>query len=156
MKKIFKKNGLVVLDFDHEFYPKDACKGALEVYYTPECRKFYRFIHYTLTNQDTFWVWITDAKIEPFYGCEIEYYRNNEYDDTPVCMVCLLNEALFKRGDQYWIFNEGHFIPVYKEWLQYCDLIPGDLEPVYSVNPPRISDDVKEKLLLIIYGGVMS
>jgi hypothetical protein len=155
MEKIFNKNGLMVLGFDPEFYPKDATKGALEVYYTSEGKKFYRFIPCT-TTQENYWVYITNAKIEPLYGCEVEYYRNNAYDDIPVCMVCLLNEALFKRGEQYWVFNEGHLIPVYKEWLHYCNLIPGTLERGCAVKPPHISDDIREKLFILIYGGVRS
>jgi hypothetical protein len=178
MKEYFYKNGLFVLRYNTKVYPKDMLQGELEVYYTSEGKKFYRFID---TRSD-YYVYITDEIIEPLYGCTVVDYRPAESDnDTPVYMVYLSKEmASFKRGvgsaERYWILINGYVVAeVPKELLLYYNLIPGvslkkdmvakppkesllcndsiprmSLETYMVAKPPQIPEDVKKKLLTVL------
>jgi hypothetical protein len=153
MGKIFSKNGLIVLGFDREL--ELTCQGTLEVYDPYYGSKFYIF---TPSIQENSWVYIAYEKAEVIYGGTVVDFRDDGgHNDSPVYLLCLSDLALLKfikkSYDEYWIFKEGSIIPVYKEWLIYFDLIPGDLEPGTVVEPPQLSDDIRERLLTIYYEG---
>jgi hypothetical protein len=149
MKKYFRKNGLVVLGFDR---CNDISQGRLEVCHTQEGLKFYRIIPNT---QENYWVHIAYDYVEPLYGCKVVDFRNPKNDyDTPVYLVYLSDIALLKCGRDYtehfWGFKEGELKEIQKEWLIYYNLIPGISERGTVVEPPQLSDDIKEKLLTLI------
>jgi hypothetical protein len=93
--------------------------------------------------------------VEPLYGCKLVDFRNPKNDyDTPVYLVYLSDIALLKHGRDYtecfWSFKEGELKEIQKEWLLYYNLIPGISERGTVVEPPQLSDDIKEKLLTLL------
>jgi hypothetical protein len=149
MKKYFRKNGLVVLDFDR---CNDISQGRLKVCHAQEGLKFYRII----PTQENYWVHIAYDYVEPLYGCKVVDFRNPKNDyDTPVYLVYLSDIALLKCGRDYtehfWGFKEGELKEIQKEWLMYYNLIPGGVsEREMVIEPPQIPEDVREILLTLL------
>jgi hypothetical protein len=152
MENVFNKNGLVVVGFSKRGNWEFIHQGTLKVCHVRKDEKFYRF---TPNTQEKSWVYIADARVEPLYGCTVVDYRPAECDiDTPVYLVYLSEVAVIKiyhstSEESYWIFNNGHFTEVCKEWLMYYGFIPGVVEKTV-VEPSQTPENIKERFITFL------
>jgi hypothetical protein len=152
MEPIFSKNGLVVVGFSKRGNWEFVHQGTLKACHIRKGEKFYRFIPST---QEKYWVYIADEIVEPIYGCTVvDYYKDDCDIDTPVYLVYLSEVALIKKytttsEESYWIFTNGWFTPVCKEWLMYYGFIPGVVEKTV-VEPSQTPENIKERFITFL------
>jgi hypothetical protein len=148
MENVFSKHGLVVVGFNNFGRRKYWHQGTLKVCHAQKGKKFYRF---TPTIHEKLWVYITDEIVEPLYGCKVVDYHKDECDiDTPVYLVYLSDVAVMKTyansEEVYWIFNNGWFTDVCKEWLMYYDLLPG-VNSKTVIEPLQTPETIRKHLI---------
>jgi hypothetical protein len=152
MKQLFNNKGLIVLGFGDKPGRTVVPHGKLEVCQYSYGKKFYKL---TLNKNNGFWVDIISDYVEPLFGCKVVEERSPTCSgENPVSLIMLNDIALiriYRDGEgSYWIFRNGDYYRVAKEWLLYHALIPGVAERDIVDGPPQTPGTIQDILTNLI------
>jgi hypothetical protein len=152
MKQFFNSKGLIVLGFNDNSGRTIVPHGKLEVCQYSYGKKFYKLTSHT---DKGYWIDIIHDYVEPICGCKVVEERSPSCSgDSPISLIAMTDLALIRiyreSEGSYWIFKDGNYYSIAKEWLLYNALIPGVAERDIVEGPNQISGTIQDILMNLI------